>query len=138
MLFLLAMPLWYVLYFLTICISSLVRCRLTYFSHFNWVVCHPGHLAQQVGASSCAQNVAGSTPSQGTYLGCRFDPQPGHVQCVQSSFFKNWIFFLLLTRVLCIFWRPVLYCVFYKDSLPVCDLSFYSHSSAFHRTFFLF
>ena len=34
----------------------------------------PGHVAQLVGTSSVHQKVAGSIPSQGTHLGCRFNP----------------------------------------------------------------
>ena len=37
-------------------------------------------VAQWVGASSHNQRVSDLIPSQGTYLGCGFDPQSGHVQ----------------------------------------------------------
>ena len=35
----------------------------------SWLQCHPIH-----------QEVTGLVPSQGTYLGCGFDLQPGHVR----------------------------------------------------------
>ena len=39
----------------------------------------PGRVVELGGASSCAPKVSGSIPSQGTHLGCRFDPQSGRV-----------------------------------------------------------
>ena len=40
----------------------------------------PGRLAQLTGAWSHIPKVAGLIPSQGTYLGCGFDPWSGHMQ----------------------------------------------------------
>ena len=50
----------------------------------------PGQMAQLVGALSCAPEILGSIPGQGTYLGCRFNFHLGHdvslsCQCLPPS-----------------------------------------------------
>ena len=52
----------------------------------------PGWVAALVEASSRNQKVAGSMPSQGTYLGCWVDPWSGRVQEA-----TDWCFSLTLT-----------------------------------------
>ena len=45
-------------------------------------------MAQLVGVSLRNLRVAGLIPSQGTYLGCRFDPQSGSIQEATNPHFS--------------------------------------------------
>ena len=53
-------------------------------------------VVQLVGASSCNQKVAGSIPSQGTCLGCKFNPQSRYIwEATNRCFFFTSMFLSL-------------------------------------------